>query len=628
MTEESRRDSEILKGYSYRLYKEKNRERKNWRIYDATDYGQWDGKAVQQAVQEGRPLSTYNISKKLIDITYGSIQADPFEVDFDTELGEDVQDAMVLDMLLTEDKEIGQFYNSFDPFVRAGFIYRGYLQWYIDRDKDRRGRVNWRTWHGDMITVDPDRRTTDINANENIFTHLWMSPQRIKDKWPHKAKDINTLIELWEKYQNATEDTEETEDTGAIYDITLNDRSTSYYDKKTNLFKVITRYWLKKVKYWDVYDASTGSVLCTKPREEAELMAQAYKLEGKPIQLLDHSIMECQTRTTCPGINLDLILDQGPYELQLGGYPWAEFSCDQINGRPHTYMDDLSDPQVDFNKRHNTATHILMTKANNVLLVEEDAMDDPNDLDHMCRTRNKPGSYFKLASGAIGENKIKYLDPGQPPNDAFTAANQIKEVIQDLTPAVPSMQAVGQSQESGVLFNSKLQQAMIAVQIPTKALRRFWQRFGDMYIMAAKQVYTYPMRVESKRDGKIFELNVPGGMNIKSLSRLKVTVSQSPTSETYRRRLLQSYLSIAQYMQDPYLAAELNRIMISSLPDIPEEEADQLREAAKLSAEFQKATMESQMAQMGGGQPQPQANPEELMKKVMGGVPGTQQLTQ
>ena len=275
MTIESRQDKEILRSYQYRLYNEKVREKDNWRVYDATNLGQFNQNAIAQAIQEGRSLCQFNICKKLIDITYGSIQADPFELHYDTELGDSVDNATLLDTLFLEDKDLGQFGREYDQFVRAGFVYRGYLQMYKDRTKDPRGRVNVRYWHGDMVTPDPDRRTTDINANSNIFTHLWMNPQKIKDKWDKKASTITNLIELWEKYQGGNVDeTKFGDDTEQIYDVTLNDRSTECYDKKNNLYMVITKYWLKKAKYFDLYDPSLGEILTTKPRDEAELLAE------------------------------------------------------------------------------------------------------------------------------------------------------------------------------------------------------------------------------------------------------------------------------------------------------------------------------------------------------------------
>lgn len=625
MTLESRRDKEILRTYQSRLYNEKVREKDNWRVYDATDLGQFNSKAIAKSVQEGMPLSQFNISKKLIDITYGSIQADPFELHYATELGDSPIGASVLENLFMEDKDLGQFDAEYDQFVRAGFIYRGYLQMYKDRKEDRRGRVNVRYWHGDMVTPDPDRRTLDINANDNIFTHLWMNPQKIKDKFPDKASKINHLIKLWEMSQGGEDAVSSEGNTDEIYDPSLNDRSNEFYDKENNRYMVMTKYWLKKAKYWDIYDPMIGETITTKPREEAELLAENFMRQGRQMQLLEHNIMECWIRTTCPGIDLDMVLSEGPYELQVGGYPWFEFSSDKINGRPHTYMDDLKDPQISFNKRENTATHIMMTAANNHLLIEEDAMKDDNDIDVLGKTRNKPGSYSILASGAIAERKVDYLKHGNSPNELFSAASHIKDIIQDLTPAVPSMQAVGQSQESGVLFQSKLQQAMVAVQIPTKLLKSFWQRFGSCYIMAAKQVYTYPMRISSNRENTTFELNVTGGIQMAEISRLKVTVSQSPTSETYRRRLLQSYLSIAQYLQDPYLHAQIMRIVVGALPDVPEEELERLKSAAELSAKAQEVILMGQISQMQaqGGQPQQQQKPvdkERLLNKVMQGV--------
>ena len=604
-------DRDLFRTYLRRNRSEITRERDNWRLYDGTDYGQWSEQNIASAVQEGRPLSTYNFAKKFIDTTVGALIADPFENSYDTELGDDVQAAMLLNELFLEDKDLLKWDPQVLQFTRAGFIFRGYLQIYIDREKDKRGRIGLRYIHGDKVTSDPDRQTMDINSNKDFYTHAWMSAQQIKDKYDIDTEEINTLIRLYENQETGTV----SEGTGTSSDGSSNaiyDRSAEFYDDKNGLFLVLDRYTLKKTKYFDVYDPSEAAVLCTKPKDEAELLADSMRVLGKEVKLIPHFVKECRVRTTCPAMSLKMVLEEGKYELQLDRYPFFEFSSDQINGRPNTYADILKDPSVAFNKRENTATHILMTTVNNALLIEEDAVDGDEDrIKKIGKTRNRPGAYFKVSPGTISGNKIKHLDHGTPPNDFLNAASHIRDIFNDLTPAVPAMQATSSKNDSGVLFQSKVQQAMIAMQIPTKLLKGVWEDIGDAYFMAAKQVYTYPMKFVSSRTKEVFYLNVEGGINMRTIPRLRVNVSQSPTSETYRRRLIQNYLAIAQYMQNsPFTLATLQRIVLGALPDIPKAELEQLQEAAKLEADAQEVMLMAQVQQaQAQGAPPGQGNP-------------------
>ncbi len=603
-------DRDMLHSYIYRNRKERNRERDNWGIYDATFYGQWKQQNVSTAIQEGRSLSSYNLTKKNVDTTVGSITADPYELTYDTELGDENIYASLMNTLYLEDKDFMKYESQYWEFLRAGFVYKGYLQLYKDRRRDRRGRVGTRYIRGDYFITDPDVDTNDINDNKNIFVQAWMTAIQIEEKYDKRTPEIREAVKLYNNSQGGDAGTVE----GDVSDTW--DRGPEYWDRRHDLYLVIDRYWLVDKKYYEVYDPEIASVLATLPLDQAEVLRDSYKLQGKRVRLLEKHVQECRMRTTCPGLNLDLVLQEGPYEYQLGRYPFFQYSSDMINGKPNTYVDALADPQIQFNKRMNTATHILQTTSNNTLLIETDAVDDENEIDKIGKQRNRPGAYFKVTPGTISQNKIKHLEHGTPPTDFLNAASYVKEIFSELTPGVPSMQGVGERDESGVLYQSKVQQALISMQRPNKLLGVFWEEFGDAYFTAAKQTYTYPMLVRSSRTGEEIWLNIPGdlmSLHMAAIPRLKVNVSQSPSSETHRRQLLQSYLAVAQYLKDPYTLSELSRIVVGSLPGIPQAEQEQLKASAALSSEAQKvalmaqvASVKAQMAQMGqmgGGAP-------------------------
>lgn len=596
-------DRDTHKGYLERLRNERRREKDNWRCYEATYFGQWNEQNIQQAVAEGRPLTSYNLAKKSIDTVVGSVIADPFELHYDTELGDSPQTAILLNELFMEDKDLTGFDLEYQHFVRGGFVFRGIMEIYVNRERsDRMPRIGWRYIAPDRIVFDPDWRTNDIDDNRAIYVHAWMGPQQIKDKYDRSTKEIEAAIKTREKSAEATlkSETTDSDEIARIYD-----NSSEYFDEKNDQFLVIDKYWLKTKTYYEVYEVETAAVLATLPYEKAQELQDIYAAEGRETKLLPMRKRELWVRTTIPGLSLNLVLQEGKHELQLNGYPFVIYSSDVINGKPNTYMDILKDPQIVFNKRINTETHILMTQSNNTLFIEEDAVEgDASEVERIGRGRNRPGAYFKVSPGA--KDKIWHLDRGSPPTDFLNSATYIRDIMREITPAVPAMQAVGESESSGVLFQSRVQQAMIALQMPTKLLQAVWERIGEMYFRAVKQVYTYPMEFQSSRTSEIFFLNTPGGIDISTINRLKVVITQSPKSETYRRRLIQNYLAIAQYLQDPYTLAALSRIVVGNLPDIPEAELDQLREAAKLSEEAQKVTLEAQVASvkaqmMGGG---------------------------
>lgn len=586
------KDRDLFRNQKLRSVRERSRERKNWRFYDGTDYGQWDEAAVKMLIQEGRPPHTFNFIETKVDTIVGSMLTDEYQLSFETELGEKNNPAIMLNELFMEDKDLCNFDFEFLQFVRAGFIYRGYMQFYVDRMKDPRGRLAWRYLPPDRVTVDADWKTNDINDCKWIFISVWMSPEEIMQKYHPKKSEIKAALDMWE--MGKSENLQETEMEKVF------DRSDEFYDQLNGLYLVIEKYELKQSTKVRLWDPLRGEWLPDQDEDEADLMVKMAQLQGQRLESLPRKMKECYCHTICPGISLNLSLGKGKTELQTSGYPIISYASNMINGHPNTLVDQLRDAQEAYNKRVSTATHILMTSANNALLIESDAVEDQTELERIGKQRGRPGAYFIVEPGAISGQKVKHLEKNQPPSDFAAAADQILAVAQQLTPAVPAIQAQGgeAGAESGIHFQSKVAQAQVAMQIPQKFLKAVWHQIGEAYFTAVKQHYTYPMLFHSNRERVPFYLNVPGGIMVEELSRLKVIINQSPNSETYRRQLLQQFVALAQYLPDPATKMALTRLMLQSLPGVPDEDLDKLSETAKLSEDYQKLLLVFQTNQL------------------------------
>lgn len=607
------KDRNLFQAQKIRGVRERARERKNWRFYDGTDYGQWDEAAVRLLIQEGRPPHTFNFIETKVDTIVGSMLTDEYQLSFETELGEKNNPAIMLNELFMEDKDLCNFDFEFLQFIRAGFVYRGYLQFYVNRTKDPRGRLAWRYLPPDRVQVDVDWKTNDINDCKWIFVSAWMSPEQIKAKYKAKGSEVQSALDQWE--MGKSESTTQTELEKVF------DRSDEFFDQLNGLYLVIEKYEMKETTKVRMWDPLRGEFLPDQDEEDGLILQQMASLQGQRLEMLPKTTKECYCHTFCPGISLSISLAKGKTELQTGGYPILSYASNMINGHPNTLVDQLRDAQEAYNKRVSTATHILMTSANNALLIESDAVEDATELERIGKQRGRPGAYFIVEPGAISGQKVKHLEKNQPPSDFAAAADQILAVAQQLTPAVPAVQAQNDQNggESGIHFQSKLAQAQVAMQIPQKFLKAVWHMVGESYFAAVKQHYTYPMLFQSNRQGVPFYLNVPGGIMVEELSRLKVIINQSPNSDTYRRQLLQQFVALAQYLPDPATKMALTRLMLQSLPGVPDEDLDKLSETAKLSEDYQKLLLVFQTNQL-ASQIQMQAMQNQMM--MAGGTPG------
>ncbi len=615
---EVHKDRTLFKVQKLRAIRERSRERKNWRFYDGTDYGQWDEQSVRLLLQEGRPPHTFNFIETKVDTLVGSILTDEYQLNFETELGEKNNDAIMLNELFMEDKDLCNFDYEMLQVIRGGFVYRGYLQMHVDRSKDPRGRIAWRYISPDRVQVDVDWKTNNINDCKWVFIHAWMSPAEIKAKYKVKSDAIDAAIAMWESVKD--ESLQETE-LDKVFD-----RSEEFYDRLNGLFLVIEKYSLKETRKIKLWDPMLGQFLPEQDGEDADLLHKMAALQGRRLEKLPCTYKECYVHTFAPGISLTLSLQDDRTELQTGGYPLFAYSSNMVNGHPNTMVDQLKDAQEAYNKRISTATHILMTNANNVLLIEEGAVNGDEALaDRIGRERNRPGAYFLVEDGTNSQAKIKHLDKAAPPSDFLEAASQVLEMAQQLSPAVPAVQSLQEqsSNESGIHFQSKVAQAQIAMQIPQKFLKGVWHQIGEAYFAACKAHYTYPMTFQSRRIGVKFYLNVPGGIQMEEISRLNVIINQSPNSESYRRQLLQQYVSLSQYLPDPATKMALARLVMQSLPGVPDEDLAKLSEVAKLSEDYQKLLLQYQTQNLQMGMMQQQQQAQQMMApQGMGGMPG------
>lgn len=630
-----RKDRDELRAFQRRGRRERDRERRNWRAYDATEFGQYDEAALAVLIQEGRPPTSFNILKRYVDTITGSILADGYDIHYETELGDENNAAILFNELYLEDRDLGNFLGEYLELVRAGFIYRGWMEMYVDRTRDPRGRVGLRYTSADRITCDPDWTTHRVKDNKAIYVNNWMSPKQIEERFKKKSPEIRAAIERFEQSRGGDGETKELDK--------LFDLSPEFFDEQNGLYLVSSKIYLVKERRNKLFDLQTQQFLPDIPPEDMESFMFAAEMSGSKIEVIPADITVCKVKTFAPALALDLVLEEGNHPIQTGGYPLFCFSADCINGRPNTPTDQLYDVQLTINKRESTKTHVFMTTSYNTLLVEEDATSDPEDAKKIATGKGRPGAGYLVTPGTNSAGRIKYMEKNQPPSELMADQQYLVSLADKLTPSVPALQGLGEEGDSGVLFQAKVAQAQIGIQIPSKFLKAFWNEIGDAYFFAAQQTYTYPMVFQSKRLETRFVLNMEGGIWMEQIPRMRVTVTQSPTSETYRRQLIQQYVALNQYIPGGLTRQALARLVVKSLPNVPDEELDKLAETAKLEEELQKEgtllqleqirmqrnqlMVQQQAGAMGmgvgmTGAPTQGPSPQDMMAQIMGGSVG------
>ena len=603
-------DWDRLRDSMRRLSRERRREKDNWRRYDGTEYGQWNETAIAQLLEEGRAPHTFNFSAQKTDIIVGSVVADTQDVHFETEFGEKNNDSIILETLYKEDKELQNYLSDFTEFVRAGFIYRGWLEVFKDRSHDPRGRVGLRYVAPDRMIVDPDWITKKVSDNKELYITTWMTAEQIKNRWHKSDAAIEAAIAARNLIIGGGSSSQEVDK--------VFDTSPECYDQQNGLFLVFNKLWLKNVTKQKIFDADKSEELPHMEGEDLSLFVQSSRMLGQNVQIIEDESTVCMIKTAVPGLSLDLVLEEGEHPIQIGTYPYIPFSSDSINGRPNTPMDRLKDVQDGLNKRESTVTHILMTQSNNTLMVETDAVENPDQIQEFGKKTKRPGAILEVSPESNRLNKIKYLDRGNAPHDFLNAADHMRAMANDLTPAVPALQAIGESGESGVLYQAKVAQAQVGMQIPNKNIKAVWNDIGNAWFRAVRQIMTYPFTL-SGPDG-VWKINMPGGTYLDQIPRMRVTITTSPASDSYRRQNLQQYMALAPQVPSDLVKLQMASNVMSQLPNMPDEQLQKIKKMFDL--EIDVATAQRMVTLMGlNNQAAMAAQP-----PMPGAPPGTPQL--
>ena len=565
----------VLRDAMRRNARENRRQSENIRLYDGTEFGQWVGADTQQLIADGKYPHTFNLISKAVDTIVGSVIVDQMETHFTPEFGEKNNLSIMLNMLNIEDSELGHYLDELTQVLRMGFVYRGWVEIYKDKSQDPRGRVGYRYLSGDKIVVDPDWKTKNRNDNKQLFITSWMSAQEIKDTYNAKSAEIDNAIQL-RKQSEGTYGGYGAQELDKLYDL-----SPEYYDQINDLYLVYDKLTLVKVKKKKLFDVERQEFVTDVEPEDMQMFSDAAKAAGRDLEVVEEEATVCKVETGAPAISVSLKLQSGDHPIQVGGYPIIPFACDALNGRPITPVDKLKDVQQAINKRETTITHILMTSAHDTLLIETSAVENPDtDIERIGKGSRRPGAYFGIADGGL--NKIQYLRGNRnPPTDFLTSANHLREISRELTPAVPAVQATEEGKQSGILFQSKVAQAQIGMVLYKRNITAFFEQLSNAWFMAAREIYSYPMVLTG--DSGSFRLNMPGGVYMSEIPRMRVTITQSPKSETLRRTMLQNYIATSQYSPDPLSKMVLWRQTVAQLPDVPDDKLKELEAASSLS---------------------------------------------
>lgn len=575
----------------------------SWKFFSGLYNGQWNETAVMQLEAEGRPITTFNFIQNKVLTLAGSFLTNLYETKFSADIGRSEDEAALIQELYLMDRDRCGMKIERLQFLLAFLVNTGVMEIFKDYRHSPFGNVGFRYRDKTKIFTDPDWASFDVNDNKRIFCHDFFDAEQIVDRYGRKNSQIS---EAYERLQHYLDDPNER--TAEIDRIS--DRSPEFYDSMSNKYKVVECTEMRNVYKAQLYNIRTGDWLPPMDEKVARARLKLRLPENADLRLLPRHFKECWTYTICPALGRELVLENGPHNLQIERYPYFFASALNLNGERQGVIDPLKDPQATYNKRESTMTHWQMTSANGVEFVEEGAFASDEEYQRYKRIGNKPGEKFQVSDGANQSKKVMIKDRGTPPSDLWTSGDRAVAMADRIYAPPASQGQVGKSGESAKLFDEKRQQALVALQPMEETLMDVERQFGEAYFMAAKQVYSgFPREVKNKKSGNVIRMNIPtpnGTINdISRIERLDVTITQSPESKTIKEDRLNVFSQVRGMVTSPASQAVLDKKIFEYLPGITEEDKAEAMPLLKKNMEVLEARMDAELAQIRAAQQQP-----------------------
>lgn len=617
----------IFNDVSRRNLNNRARQIEDHLFYDAINNGQWSPSAVQTMLEQGRVITTFNFIKKQIETDGGMLLQNPFEFNFDTEIGQNPEDALLMNELRFRDKDLGRWAAENALFTLDGLINTGVMEIFIDNQKDKLGAINFRRRIPTDFHFAPDWRTEDIMDNRQIFQTGYLDPIRILEDWgttSENREQIKQAIKTWREQRNSIKTERKTEK------VILNSEF-SLQEEINGQFLVLQMHELQDIKVNKLFNRSNGQFL-KETLEDTEDKNEMFQLlsmrEGAELTELPVNQKKLIVRTIAPGLSQEFFLADGPDSRQIGNYPFTVFSAYNQNGNRYGRVNQLKDPQSVYNKNKAIKMNWQQVSPYANKLYTPDTFFDDDEEERYIATRQKGGGNFKMNNVDLIKNDERGIPPTDLDTDADSAFNFADRIGSPL-----SAQAQARPGTSGVLFNAEREQAAVSLELINQKLQKAENDKGEMYIDLALNHYGDDIArsfksIETKED--VF-INTDERNRIQNMSRLSVRITQAPVGASIKRENLQILINLKQAATTPLQQATLNALSIPLIPGLDEENKKAVEKDAQLDlefarkqVEFQKAQMDAQMQQLTGGQGLP---PSSETSPVQGNVsPELQQL--
>ena len=586
---------------------EKNRERsyRNWQQYFAVDSSQWTDLARQRLNEQNRHTAQYNIIGPKVDALVGSMMQETFELDWKPIEGARNSLTEAIKASYYTDKEICDYDKNFEAVIRDAMIYQGVLKIQMsDRHNPLKNIAMHRVEPG-FVIFDPPWLSDNDDECEKCWEIFHLSAEEIAEKYGVMSPRIDEQI----KIERAS---------GISYvENHLNPNNIVMLEQRGHLHRVIEYHYISKIKTTRVIGQRMDSQRwipfpITKDKSKLEKYMIDNNIDPMTMQDSPYTDRIHKIKSIAPELINEKMLEKGVSVIQTTRLPYIQLTANRAFGQNKGIVDDLFDIQQTINKRESKLTDIIATATGGGKLVNKDMFDTPAKRERFRQKANDPG-YIEFVDGdELGkERAIQYINSAQYPSQLIDQLNRMYEIVDRVSKVPAALEAISENaNESGILFERKIQVARINTITIVNRIRDFYKKCAEGYFWQWQAAYNGPERTFSTSDGKyVAHLNrrvfnhKDGKVYIENrpdqIPRCHVicTESKSSPNKTIRDRAIYSELYNLSTQTNPEYASFFFELILNTM-ELDDEHKLRLKEISTLQQVRDRMRITTEMASL------------------------------
>lgn len=478
---------------------EGNRKRsyRNWQQYFAVEKSQWPEITRMKLAEQNRHAAQYNIIGPKVDALVGSLMQEQFDLDWKpiegsrNSLTEAVKDSYYTD------KEIGNYDKQFEAVVRDAMIYLGVMKISMSDRHNPLKNIAMRRVEPGFVVFDNTWISDDDDECDRAWEIFHLSAEEIAQKYNVMNPQLDEQIKMERS-------------AGISFEENYTDPNQILMDsRRGHLHRVIEHHYIEKINTTRVIGQRMDSERWIPfPITDDKAKLEKYMTDNNidPMTMMDSPYTDRihKIQTIAPEIVEEKVLEQGVSRVQTKRLPYIQLTANRAFGQNKGIVDDLYDIQQTINKRESKLTDMISTATGGGKLVNKDLFDSPAKRERFRKKANDPG-YVEFVDGdeMTKERAIQYINSAQYPSQIIDQLTRMWDIVDRVSKVPAALEAISEnSNESGILFERKVQVARINTITLMNRVRDFYKKGAEGYYWQWQTAYNGPERMMSTADGK------------------------------------------------------------------------------------------------------------------------------